>query len=238
MSDLIPPAVVVQGGKVPGDVPGGGGGGIGQPRRKRRMANYLLDKRLQLRYVVIVTLVSLAIAGTLGYLIYQQEHRASADLLAGLEELANDPTLQGFDPGTLQEYQRTTMADIEARDRTLVLQMLAVGVGLTVILSGYLIIMTHKVAGPLYKVGLYMEKMAEGHLHETTPLRRGDMLQDFYEAFREAHQGVRARLKGDAEVVARFVRATSDAPGEVGAAAAAELGALAQHAELRRKSLG
>jgi hypothetical protein len=236
LADDIPPAVVVQDGKVPGDVPAKGAGGGSRPKYKRRVANYLIDKRLQLRYVVIVTLVSMAIAGTLGYLIYQQEHRASADLVAGLDDLANDPTLKDFDPETLKDYQRTTMADIESRDRKLVLQMLAVGVGLTVILSGYLIIMTHKVAGPLYKVGLYMEQMAEGRFRETTPLRRGDMLQDFYEAFREMHQAVRGRVKHDAEVMAAFATACAAAP-DVGAAARDEVDELGKHADARLKSL-
>ena len=51
-----------------------------------------------------------------------------------------------------------------AEDRALVYKMVGVGVGLVVILSLYLLIMTHKVAGPLYKVSLYFDQMAEGRL--------------------------------------------------------------------------
>jgi len=185
---------------------------------------------MQLRYVIAVTLVSMMIAGTLGYLIYRQEQGASADLVAGLADLTGDDE-------TLKEYQRDTEADIAARDRRLVLEMVGVGFGLTIILSGYLVIMTHKVAGPLFKVGLYMEQMAEGRVGNTTPLRKGDMLLDFYDAFREAHGAVRTRLKGDAEVMAALVAACAAAPGELGAAASDELDELKKHVELRAKSL-
>jgi len=228
----IPPAVVVQGGKVPGDVPSSGPppGGGKRAKHHRRLSNYLLDKQMQLRYVIAVTLVSMVIAGTLGYLIYRQEQGASADLVAGLADLTGDDE-------TLKEYQRDTEADIAARDRRLVLEMVGVGFGLTIILSGYLVIMTHKVAGPLFKVGLYMEQMAEGRVGNTTPLRKGDMLLDFYDAFREAHGAVRTRLKGDAEAMAALVAACAAAPGELGAAASDELEELKKHVELRAKSL-
>lgn len=227
----IPPAVVVQGGKVPGDVPPATPSPAAKKsRHHRRLSNYLLDKQMQLRYVVAVTLVSMLIAGTLGYLIYQQEQGASADLVAGLQDLTGDDE-------SLKEYQRDTEADIAARDRRLVLEMIGVGIGLTIILSGYLVIMTHKVAGPLFKIGIYMEQMANGRIGNTTPLRKGDMLVDFYDAFREAHGSVRSRLKGDAEAMAALVKAVGASGGELSAAARDELDELQRHVELREKSL-
>lgn len=227
---VVPPAVVVTAGKVPGDVPPGGGavapGGGG--RRSRKLSNYLIDKRLQLRYIIVVTLVSALIAGTLGFLIYKQEHDASAKLEQGLAELAGNDA-------SLAEYGHEFAADIAQRDRTLVFEMVGIGLGLTVILSGFLLIMTHKVAGPLYKVGLYMERMADGRLGTITPLRRGDMLQDFYTQFREAHDAVRDRLRGDADVMARFADAWSDADGPKADAAAVT--ALRDHVATRRSAL-
>lgn len=227
----IPPAVVVQGGKVPGDVPSSKSPPPGKrPRYHRRLSNYLLDKQMQLRYVLAVTVVSMVISGTLGYLIYQQEQGASADLVAGLADLTGDDE-------SLKEYQRDTEADIAARDRRLVLEMVGVGIGLTIILSGYLVIMTHKVAGPLFKIGIYMEQMADGRIGKTTPLRKGDMLVDFYGAFVEAHGAVRTRLKGDTEAMAALAKAVAAAPGELSAAARDELEELEKHVELREKSL-
>jgi hypothetical protein len=215
-----------------GDIaPAKAGGGRGAGRRHhRKIANYLIDKRLQLRYVLAVLVVSLLISGTLGYLIYQQEQGASADLVAGLADLTGDDE-------SLKEYQRDTEADIAARDRRLVLEMVGVGIGLTLILSGYLVIMTHKVAGPLFKIGIYMEQMAEGRIGNTTPLRKGDMLVDFFDAFREAHGAVRVRLKGDAEAMSTLVKAVAAAPGDLGATARDEMDELERHVEMREKSL-
>ena len=71
MSD-VPSATVVKDGKLGGDVPKGSDSGAGKPRApyKRKLSNYLLDKRLQLRYVLLVTILSGVISGSLGYLIY------------------------------------------------------------------------------------------------------------------------------------------------------------------------
>lgn len=199
-------------------------------KHQRRISNYLLDKRLQLRYVLVVLGVSLAISGTLGYLIYQQEHRATADLVAGLAELTKDKP-------ELADYQREAAADIAHRDRTLLLQMIGVGLGMSVIVGGYLVLMTHKVAGPLHKVGHYLHDMAAGKLGDVAPLRKGDMLQDFYVQFREMHQTVRERLTADAAAMARFHQVCS-APGcELGAEAKDELDELRRHAETRQSAL-
>ena len=196
-------------------------------RRHRKISNYLIDKRLQLRYVIAVLFVSLAISGTLGYLIYQQEHRATEDLMAGLAELTKDNADNA-------DYQRETAADIAGRDRNLVLQMIGVGIGLAIIAGGYLVLMTHKVAGPLHKIGIYMHDMAEGRMHAIMPLRRGDMLQDFYVQFREMHQTVRDRLASDATAMARFHQACTGPGCEVGPEAKDELEELGRHAAQRQ----
>ena len=84
MSD-VPAATVVQDGKLGGDVPSGKA-----PKYKRRISNYLLDKSLQLRYVLLVTILSGLISGSLGYLIYQQRHTASESLESDLAELTQN----------------------------------------------------------------------------------------------------------------------------------------------------
>ncbi|HSN26857.1 MAG TPA: hypothetical protein VLT45_11240, partial [Kofleriaceae bacterium] len=73
----------MQDGKLPGDAPKAGGGG--RPPYKRKLSNYLLDKRLQLRYVLFVTILSGIIAGALGYLIYHQSATASDSLARAMD---------------------------------------------------------------------------------------------------------------------------------------------------------
>jgi hypothetical protein len=226
----VPSATIVQDGKLGGDVPKRDGGG-GKPRTpyKRRLSNYLLDKRLQLRYVLLVTVLSGIISGSLGYLIYQQRHAASAAIEGDLAALTADDK-------TYKELRDVVAADYRAEDRALIYKMVGVGVGLVVILSLYLVIMTHKVAGPLYKVSLYFEKMADGRLGKVTALRKGDMLQDFYGNFREMHDAVRTRAQGD--VITLESAATSLRGKAAGNTQLAEaLDALDKHVTQRKKNL-
>jgi methyl-accepting chemotaxis protein len=186
----VPAATVVQDGKLGGDVPKGSGGPPGRTPYKRKMSNFLLDKKLQLRYVLFVTILSALIAASLGYLIYHQRHSASASIESDLATLTQNDS-------SLAEFQTQVADDMAAGDRALVYKMIGVGIGLVIILSAYLVIMTHKVAGPLYKISMYFDRMAEGRLGNVTALRRGDMLQDFYGNFREMHESVRTRLQSD-----------------------------------------
>ncbi len=82
--------------------------------------------------------------------------------------------------------------------RRLILWVL-LGAGLLVVLGMgvYGIKMTHKVAGPLYKVSLYMAKMRDGRLDKVYNLRKGDQLVNFYDHFKTAHAGVVDLEKAD-----------------------------------------
>ena len=84
MSD-VPSATVVKDGRLGGDVPKGGAGGQ-RPVYKRKLSNYLLDKRLQLRYVLLVTILSGISSGSLGYLIYHQSATASDSIARAMDD--------------------------------------------------------------------------------------------------------------------------------------------------------
>ncbi len=212
--------------------PSKGGSSGGPPTSpavyRRRISNYLLDKRLQLRYVIVVTLLSTIICGVLGTLIYRQEQQASSSLEAGLQELtAGD--------ASLREYQVELARDIESRDRALVWKMVGAGMGLVLILSIYLLVMTHKVAGPLYKASLYFDRMSSGRFTEVTALRRGDMLQDFFSSFQATSTSIRNRMIRDLEVMERATRAARNA--NVTGELAEEVGRLEAHIADRRARL-
>ncbi len=222
----VPAATVVKDGKLGGDAPKSEQTG---PVAKRRISNYLLDKKLQLRYVLLVTILSGLIAGSLGYLIYQQSRTASESLAADLATLA-----QGDANWTDVEHQ--AISHLDSGDRALIYTMAGVGIGLVLILSAYLVIMTHKVAGPLYKVTTYFDRMARGRLGQVSNLRRGDMLQDFYANFRDMHVAVRERLQSDvitmeSAAVALRTKAGGDAK------LAEALDSLDKHVTVRKKQL-
>jgi hypothetical protein len=202
------------------------------PRSKhqRKLSNYLLDKNLQLRYILLVTLLSALISGALGYMIYDQSRLASESIERDLQVL------------TVGDTSRQEFTSILAgKDQALIYEMVTLGLGLVVILSAYLVIMTHKVAGPLFKVSTYFEQMAEGRLGMVTPLRRGDMLQDFFGEFKAMHESLRARAQADVAALEQALTALRDARGEADAAGRGKLDdaltALDQHIAGRKKQL-
>ncbi len=99
------------------------------------------------------------------------------------------------------------------RGRMLILWVL-IGTGLLLIagLAVYGIKMTHKVAGPLFKVSLYLAKMRDGRFDKVWNLRKGDQLVDFYEHFKTAHAGV-VQMEKDDIVKLKAVIAAAEAAG-------------------------
>ncbi|MCA9678497.1 MAG: thrombospondin type 3 repeat-containing protein, partial [Myxococcales bacterium] len=118
-----------------------------------------------------------------------------------------------------------------ARGRQEVLWVLfASGALLALGLAIYGIKMTHKVAGPLYKVTLYMGKMRDGRLDKVYNLRKGDQLVAFYDHFKTAHAGVVGMEQADIDRLKAMIDA-AEAGGLDGkspelTAAVAELRAL------------
>ena len=192
----------------------GNSSAISRPYR-RRLSNYLLNKRLQLRYVGIVMILSAVLSGTLGYLIWQQESQASSQILASVDTLC-----ESGDAAACAEFRDDLDANLSRHDTGLVLIMGSVGLGLGVVLFLFMVVMTHKVAGPLHKVGAYFDEIRDGKLPVPQPLRKGDQLQDFYARFRTMMEKLRDRARGEAELAQKILAASEKA----GAGAQGELG--------------
>ena len=98
------------------------------------------------------------------------------------------------------------------RGRVLILWVL-IGTGLLLVLglAVYGIKMTHKVAGPLFKVSLYLGKMQQGRFDKVWNLRKGDQLVDFYEHFKTAHAGIVTMEKADIDKLKAVISAAEQA---------------------------
>jgi methyl-accepting chemotaxis protein len=205
-----------------------------RPHHQRKLSNYLLDKNLQLRYILLVTILSALIAGALGYMIYDQRRTASESIERDLQALTQADASR-------QEFEEHVASVLESDDQALIYKMVAVGFGLVIILSAYLVIMTHKVAGPLFKVSMYFDQMADGRLGAVTPLRRGDMLQDFFGDFKAMHESLRARSQADVAAMEQALTALREARGDAAGAARGQLdealAALDHHIANRKKQL-
>ena len=124
---------------------------------------------------------------------------------------------------TCELRQAATFDRLERGRMRILWAMIATGIALVLGLAIYGIKMTHRVAGPLFKVSLYLSKMREGRFDKVYNLRKGDQLVDFYDHFKLAHGGIVAMQQSDIARVGAVI-------------AAAESAGLGQHpavAELR-----
>jgi hypothetical protein len=100
--------------------------------------------------------------------------------------------------------------------------MIATGILLVIGLAAYGLKMTHRVAGPLFKVSLYLTKMRAGRFDKVYNLRKGDQLVEFYDHFKLAHDGVVAMQRDDITQIAQVI-AAAEAAGAGGHPAVVEL---------------
>ncbi len=149
---------------------------------KRRLRNFLLDSRFQLKYTGMVVAVTVVVAGFLGYVAY----RHSVDLTQAVTaaEMINAMT---------PEAQELLISESEAQDRKVLMGivggilLLALALGLTGI------VVTHKVVGPAYKIRRIFGEIADGKLKVQSRLRKGDELKDVFDAFESMIETLRAR---------------------------------------------
>lgn len=136
------------------------------------------------------------------------------------------------------DEQAAKIAELEAGYDRIKLVLAACGVLMVFGLTFFGIKTTHKVAGPLYKMTLYFDKMHKGTYDQVYSLRRGDQLVEFYEQFKAAHAGLRTMQERDIEVLRGVLEAAESADlGSRSPEIAALLDEMRQTLESKEKSL-
>jgi hypothetical protein len=163
-------------------------GEMARPQYKRKVRNYLLDVGLQLRYTATIVVVAIFLTAGLGYKMYQATRDISKVILwTGL-----------VDPASAQELQ----AQFSNSDKVVLWGIIGFGIVLVLSITAVGILITHKVAGPLYKISSFFGRIRDNRLGPApNKLRKGDELQNFYLSFREMHQAIRARVEEDVRVM-------------------------------------
>lgn len=168
---------------------------------KRSWKNYLLNSKYQLRF----TLFMVAIAAVLMYMLAwgvknPSTHEPLWPTVVGVSE--NAKVIQGL--GIDDPQQLTVLRDQQAQ-----LQWILVGTVVLLCAGLFLfgIKMTHKVAGPLHKVGLYLDKVKSGKYDTVYNLRKGDQLMEFFEHFKEAHAALRKTQEKDVQTLRDLIAA-------------------------------
>lgn len=178
---------------------------------RRRIRNYLLDSKLQLRYAFAMVLLSSLLTAGLGYIWYRQMRETS--MTVEVKALAS----MDVDTSEIQQLR----SEMKSQDNLRLLALVGFGVLFALVLLGYGIVLTHKIAGPLFKIGRYMQDVKEGRLGPVYDLRKGDQLQEFFEVYKVMHNALRDRQRQEVEVLARALEVT-----EAQLARAKEAGAL------------
>lgn len=121
------------------------------------------------------------------------------------------PALTPVDLARCRKEKASQLAQLDAGYTRIQVVLVVIGLLLVMGLTIFGIKMTHKVAGPLYKVTLYFDKMRNGTFDQVYSLRKGDQLIEFYEQFKAAHAGLRAMEKADIDVLREVLDAADEA---------------------------
>jgi hypothetical protein len=159
-----------------------------EARKPVTRRTFVVDRPFQLKYtallVVTGTLVSL-LFGTMMYLVHQDAQQVLT---------STAPTNAAL---------RTTL---EQSERTL---LWLIG-GATVLMGAALgllgILITHRVAGPLYVMGLYMNQLTQGRYPSVRALRKNDELKVFFERFQKLLEQMRQREIDEAEKLDQVIQ--------------------------------
>jgi hypothetical protein len=153
--------------------------GTDAPETEPFRRHYLLDRGFQLKYAAVMALAGLAVAAIFGLWVHQAHAQATALLATDAE----------------------TRVLLERSDRIL----LAVLAGIAVLLAGALallgVVITHRVAGPVFVMGHYLRVIAEGRYPRMRTLRRSDELRSFFGTFLDAVEALKKRERRHAEVL-------------------------------------
>jgi nitrogen fixation/metabolism regulation signal transduction histidine kinase len=220
-------------------------------RGNRRLRNYLLDARFQLKYSAYLAGIALLLSVSLGLLLWRtsnavlaQSHQTVAqgeqvvsrgrDVLKESQKVSEvvkmsivkDPAYSD-NPDLLEAFRDDSAKQTEAlnqQQRTLEQQAAALkqrsseiahqqsamlwtltsALSLLVVLIALAgIVVTHKVAGPIYKMKRQIREVGKGKLHIPAPLRKGDDLVEFFEAFETMVRSLRQRQQVEIERLER-----------------------------------
>jgi disulfide bond formation protein DsbB len=187
-----------------------------QARHQRKLRNYLLDKKFQLKYTGIVIAITVVLSAVLGYYLYQEIVVSQNTILA--RDLASDTfviepttpdklldevdqvtnrineevteasqskvavvvTVNNAPAGRTADLYQESFGDEMGRKTTVLVVALGIFLFVLAVMWVYL---THRIAGPVYKMKLLFAKVTGENVRVEGRLRKGDELQEAFEAF-------------------------------------------------------
>jgi len=96
-------------------------------------------------------------------------------------------------------------ADLARQQRVMLWTLLGAFALLVVVIGAAGIVVTHRVAGPIFKMRINLKAVADGRLRVPTPLRKGDELVDFFETYRTMVISLRERQEAEIGKLTRAI---------------------------------
>jgi nitrogen fixation/metabolism regulation signal transduction histidine kinase len=160
------------------------------PQPKRRLRNYLLVPSFQLKYTAMVVGVTVIVASVLGVLAYQYSTGQTEMLTINKIEAKGSAIDEGF----IRDLERYS----EEADRRVAVRIVSGVILLAIALGITGILVTHRLVGPVYRLKVCAKQVRDGHYSLAFgTLRKGDELQDLFEAFREMVASIRTAQQRD-----------------------------------------
>jgi hypothetical protein len=183
-------------------------------RHQRSIKNYLLDAPFQLKYTGYLIAVALVISVILGIFLWRTSNKV-VDESAKISDVVkmsikNDP-IYGDNPELMKSFNdSSTESDNRvAQQQRAMLGSVVGGLTLLCVLIGLLgIYITHKIAGPVYKMKMLLKQVGQGKLNfPRGGLRKGDELQHFFDAFLKMADDLKARQQKEVEALEAAIEA-------------------------------
>jgi methyl-accepting chemotaxis protein len=171
-------------------------------QNKRSWRNYLLDRRYQLLYSMPMVVLTLVLFSGLGFVAMRQVEAATKVGIHHLDQsgarVLGDTT--------------ATATELLSRQRSIRLGIIGACVASCLALFFFGVVLTHRVAGPLFRLEKKLRKITAGELEPVRDLRRGDQLVELFARFRAATDALREKEQQDVELFRRAIVAAEQEP--------------------------
>ncbi len=168
---------------------------------------FVVDRRFQLKYTALLVAIGGIVTGLFGLMVYLSHRQLDGAVRETFGQLGVPL------PAELELHFREA-------GKTLLWLVVAVTVLMAVTLGLFGILVTHRVAGPVWVISRYVSALADGRYPRMRPLRRNDELKAFFERFQHAVEALRRREAAEADRLEQILASlsASGVPAEAAAA--------------------
>lgn len=171
---------------------------------RRRFRNFLLDSTYQLRHAFALVLICGVILSIMGFYWFQEMAVAGEVVKVGVLS-----TMRQGDALRLMEQ-------LEMQRQARLAVLVGGSVLLCLVVGGFVVVLTHTVAGPLHVIRRHMSHIQEGRIDgQMRPLRRGDGLVEFYSTFRAMVERLQGDTESELDVLERAIARVEDLHPEI-----------------------